>query len=124
MELFGSNIKKILIFYQKEAFLILLEIKKFLYFRKWNFLALLILKNSYIFSKENFSYISRNETLHFSAQDQKIIKSTQRKFLILQETKTPKETSYIFITRKLFLCFRKRKPQKKLFIFQEVTGKA
>ena len=46
MELSCSNLKKILIFSQKKAFL--------------------------IFLKESFFYISKNGTLHFSAQARKI----------------------------------------------------
>ena len=45
--------------------------KKSLYFRKWNFLTPPTLKFYYIFSKESFFYISRGETLHFSAEAQK-----------------------------------------------------
>ena len=37
-----------------------------------------ILRKSYIFSKESFSYISENETLHFSAQDQKLKRNPPR----------------------------------------------
>ena len=51
-----------------------------LHFRKWNFLALII-KESYVFSKESFSYISRNGTLHSSAQAQRIKKSNKKNFL-------------------------------------------
>ena len=47
MELFGSNVKKILIFSQKEAFLIFLGIKNSLYVQKWNFLALTLKKFLY-----------------------------------------------------------------------------
>ena len=74
MELFSSNIKKMLI-------------KKLL--------------KKILFSKESFSYISRNETQQFAAQAQKIKKITPRKFLILQETEAPnkffifQETFYI-----------------------------
>ena len=47
MELFGSNIKKALIFSQEEAFLIFLEVKNSLYVQKWNFLAFNIKKFLY-----------------------------------------------------------------------------
>ena len=43
---------------------------------------------SYIFSKEKFSYISGNETLHFSAQAQRIKKFDWGKFFMLQEMET------------------------------------
>ena len=97
------------------------DIKKFLYSLKY--------KNHlfYIFSKERFSYISRNETLNFSAQVQRIKKSTPRKFLILQERETSQKI-LIFSQKKALLFFRKQKPwsgnSKNLLIFQEVTWKA
>ena len=87
--------------------------KKSLYFRKWYFLAL-ILKKCNIFSKQSFSYISANETLHLSAQRQKIKTSTPRKFLIL----------LIFSQKKAALMFQEKETPKKFFIFQEVTFRA
>ena len=96
MELFGSKIKKILMFSQKEVSLYF-RIFFFLYFRKWNFLAL-ILKN---FRK----------------------RKPQKKFLIFQETEIP-ERLFIFWEMKLygppiekFLYFRKRKPRKNFLYF-------
>ena len=76
MELFDPNIKKALIFSQKNVFLIFREmeissfkiktfqgetfqtqkkniLKNFIYSRKWNFLSA-SLKNSFIFTKMNF----------------------------------------------------------------------
>ena len=111
--------------------------KNSLYFEKWNFLDL-ILKNFLYFGQqkpeknslyfrtqktENLKSLLYFEKCKFSAQAQKIKKSTPRKFLIVQETETP------LPPQKKFLCFRKRnfliflrkqKPQKVL-IFQEVT---
>ena len=58
----------------------------------------------YIFSKKKFSYISVNETQHFWAQALKIKKSIPRKFLILQETETPKKR-LIFSLKKAALMF-------------------
>ena len=43
--------------------------------------------------------------------------SQEKAFLLFQETKTPKK--HIFFKRNLFLYFRKRKPRKKILIFQE-----
>ena len=71
MELSSSNIKKMLIFSQKNVFLIFPEM----------------------------------EPCIFQPQAMKIKKSTCRKFLIFQETKTPQN----------FLCFRKQN----FLIFQE-----
>ena len=101
MKLSSSNIKKFLHFLKRKLFLYFIKRKRFLYFRKWN--------------------------LHFSAQAQRIKKSTSRKFHIFQETKTRKNFLY-FLKRRLFFYFRKRKPRngnsKKLLIFQEITCKA
>ena len=57
-------------------------------------------------SKIKNSYTSGNGTLHFPAKAQNIKKYTPRKFLMLQETETPKN-SFIF-SKKLFLYFGKR----------------
>ena len=60
MELFGSNIKKILIFSQKnKAFLIFLEMEPCPFQPKQKTPQKLA-KTFYIVSKESFSYISRN----------------------------------------------------------------
>ena len=98
--------------------------KNSLYFRKWNFLAL-ILKNllhffifqekgtrkkiSYISDNGNpkrVPYISRDGTLHFSAQASKLEKKI-----------SSEKSSYIFgkwnllvLTLRIFLHFRTRKP--------------
>ena len=76
------------------------------------------LSSSYIFLKES-SYISRNETLYFSAQARKKEKkrkkkTTLRKFLVLQEMETPQKFRILFKS-KLFLYFEKRS----FFMFQE-----
>ena len=103
-----------------------LILKRFLYFSKWNpalsgfspqiffviffyiFPQKTFSEKMYIFSKEIFSYISGNGILHFSYQAQKIKKkSAPGKLLILQETETP-NIFYIFLKRKLFLCFARR----------------
>ena len=78
------------------------NIKKKLYFLKRKLFL--------YYPKETFSYISGNTTLHFSAQDQRIQKSTPKKFLILQETETSKK----------FLIFSQKETPKKFFIFQEM----
>ena len=75
-------------------------------------------KISYIFSKERLTYISENETLHFSAQAQKIKKSIPRRFLNW-ETKTPKKF-LIFSRKKTFLMFRKTEAPKKFLISQAI----
>ena len=87
MKLSSCNIKKILYFRKWNPALLSPRQKKrihpeidSLHFRKWNFLALII-KESYVFSKESFSYISRNGTLHSSAQAQRIKKSNKKNFL-------------------------------------------
>ena len=68
------------------------------------------------------SYISRDETLNFSAQAQEKKKkkknSTSRKFLILHEMKTPQKI-LIFSQMKAVLTFWEAETPKKLFIFQE-----
>ena len=56
------------------------------------------------------SYISGNENLHCSAQ--------ARKFLIIQETETPKKTS-LFSHKKASFIFRETETPTKLLIFQE-----
>ena len=66
-----------------------------------------MLKKIFYFLK-SFSYISGNETLHFSAQAPKIKKTTQRKLFIFQETETPK----------IYFILENGNP-KKLFTFQE-----
>ena len=82
-----------------------------------------IKKNSYIFSKESISYISRNGTLHFLGQAQIIKRSISIKFLILEETETPKNL-LIFPQKKaalmllekgsqIFFYFRKQETKKK-----------
>ena len=91
--------------------------KSSLYFRKWGFLALIL----------KISYISRNGTLHFSAQARKMKKtypekisdasgnrnpeknsdiSQEKAFLIFQGTETKENSS----------CLRKRKPPKNSYI--------
>ena len=91
MELSSSNIKKIVIFSQRKLFLYFLKRKLFLYFQE---------RNPALFSP--------------SLKNKK--QFTQRKFLILQGTETPKKclvfsqkkTSIIFLeteTPKIFLIF-------------------
>ena len=81
-------------------------------------------KISYIFSNESFSYVSGNETLHFSVQARKIKKicpkkiSQEKVFLILQETKIQKKF-LIFSPEKGFLIFWKTETPKYFLIFQE-----
>ena len=140
MKFFSSNIEKNSYIFSKESFSYISgngtlhflaqdrKIKKISAPRKWNFL-ILILKNSlhlgignpekilYIFSKENFSYISGNGTLQ-NFELQKLKKSAPRKFLILQETETPRKL-LIFSQKKVVLIFRKMETPKRLFIFQE-----
>ena len=98
--------------------------KNSLYFRKWNFLAL-ILKNllhffifqeketrkkiSYISGNGNpkrVPYISRDGTLHFSAQASKLEKkiSSEKSFYIFGKW------NLLVLTLRIFLHFRKRKP--------------
>ena len=74
MELSSTNTEKILIFSQKR----------------------------YIFSKENFSYISGNETLHFSTQAQRIKKSTPRKISYALGNRSPEKISYVFSKESFF----------------------
>ena len=93
MELSSSNIKKILIFSQKSF--------------------------SYIFSKESFSYISENGTLHFSTQARKIKEIHLEKNSCISGNENPEKTSYIFLKRKLFLCFGKREPRKNSLYFRK-----
>ena len=94
MKLSSSNNKKILIFSLKKSF-------------------------SYIFSRESFCYISRNGTLHFSAQARKIKNNPPgEKFLYFRKRKPRKNFSY-FLKRKLFLYFRKREPGKKFLYFRK-----
>ena len=87
-----------------------------------------IKKNSYIFSKESISYISRNGTLHFLGQAQIIKRSTSIKFLILEETETPKNL-LIFPQKKaalmllekgsqIFFYFRKQETKKKILLLK------
>ena len=77
------------------------------------------IKKIFIFSqKKAFSYISGNETLHLSAQAQRIKKSTPRKFVLLEETETLK-TPLIFSSKKAVFMFREKRTPKKFFIFQE-----
>ena len=89
MKLSSSNVKKILIFSQRKAFLIL----------------------PYIFSKEKISCISGNETLHFSAQDRKITKIHHDKISYTSGNENSEQNFLYFPKRKLFLCFRKREPR-------------
>ena len=90
MKISCSNIKKIVIFFQKNIFLIFSQKDSF----------------SYISSKENFSsYISKNGSIHFSVQAQRIKKSTWRKFLILQEIEAPKKLPIFWKTKTLKNCF-------------------
>ena len=92
------------------------------------------LKKFLIFSQKKAFLISRNGTLHFSAQARKIKKKpTPRKsltfshnkaFLIFQETKIPNKFVIFRETKtppKNFLYFRKWKPPQN-FLFQEVTN--
>ena len=73
MELFGSNIKKILILSQKEAFLIFAEME---------FSSSNTKKYYYVSSKTTFSYIFSNETLYFLPQAQTIKEiHPEKKFL-------------------------------------------
>ena len=87
---------------------------------KRNLLAL-ILKKFLIFSKESFSYVFPNETLRFSPQARKIKETYPKKFLMLQETKTP-QFFFIFSQRKAFLIFRETEIPKKFLIFQETEA--
>ena len=109
MELSSSNIKKILIFLEMKPCTFRLQPSNF--FRNFFFYIFpqkTFSEKMYIFSKEIFSYISGNGILHFSYQAQKIKKkSAPGKLLILQETETP-NIFYIFLKRKLFLCFARR----------------
>ena len=50
----------------------------------------------YIFSKESFSYISRNGSLHFSAQTQKIKKIHPNKISYISGNGNPKRIPYTF----------------------------
>ena len=72
----------------------------------------------YIFSKESFSYIFGNGTLHFSVKAREIKKIHPEKISYTSGNRNPEKTSYIFLQRKLFLCFGKRSPEK-FFTFQE-----
>ena len=61
------------------------------------------------------SYISRNETLHFSDQDRKIKNPPQEHFLCHRKRK-PQKTSNIF-SKKAVLIFRKTENLKKNFLY-------
>ena len=74
MELSSPNIKKVLIFSPKK------EKKSF----------------SYIFSKEIFSYISGNETPHFSPQARKIKEIHHKKISYTLGNQNPKKISCAF----------------------------
>ena len=91
----ARNIKKILIFCQKEAFLIFAGIKKFLTYPETQLWSSNI-KKIWYFLKERFSYIFSNETLHFSLQARKI------------KENNPENN---------FLHFRKRKQRKNVLHF-------
>ena len=78
------------------------------------------IKNSYIFSKESFSYISENETLHFSPQAREIKKVHVKKISYTSRNGALKKL-LIFSQKKAFLIFRKTETRKQFFIFQE-TG--
>ena len=112
MELSNSNIKKIPIFLEMKPctfqpqFSKCFPKKKLLYFFNKKTRSE---KISYIFSKERFSYIAKNGSLYFSAQAQRIRKSTSRKFFILQEMETLQKLITFFSKRKLLLYFGKRK---------------
>ena len=91
--------------------------KNSLYFRKWNFLALILKKFLhflkiklllYFLKKKFFLYFRKRNPALFSPSSRKK-KSTQRKFLILQEKKIPKNF-LCFLKRKFFLYSGKRKP--------------
>ena len=70
-------------------------------------------KVSYIFSKESFSYISENETLHFSTQALKIKKTHAERISYVSRNGNAEKSSYIFLKRSYsyvsgnFLYFRK-----------------
>ena len=82
MELSSFNIKKVLMFSQKKAFL--------------------------IFSKrERFSYVYRNGTMKFSVEGLKIKEIPPRKVSYILGNRNPGKPSYIFLKRYLFLCFGK-----------------
>ena len=116
MKLFGSNIKKILIFSQKEAFLKFPEIKKSLYFWKWNILALILKKFLYFLKRKLFLYLS-NETLHFSPQAWKIKEIHPQKNFLYSRKQKPRKNLLCFLKRKLFLYFGKQKHQNKFLYF-------
>ena len=69
------------------------------------------------------SYISRNKTPHFLAQDRKIKKNTTRKKKLFCTSGNifSKYLSAIFYQKKIFFLFLKMETLKNFLIFQEVT---
>ena len=63
-----------------------------------------------------FSYISRNKTLHLSAQAQKT-KNHPKKIFYTSGNGSPKNTSYIFSKESFSYILENRNPRK-LLIFQ------
>ena len=78
-------------------------------------------------SKESFSYISRNGTLRFSSQAQKIKEIHQRKISFTSGNKNPQNFFYIFLKEilsyilgnKSFLYFRRQlaKPENQKCLY-------
>ena len=121
MELSDSKIEKFLIFSQKKASLIILEMEFCTFQPK--------IENIHT---EKVSYLLYSGKIELTNSNIKkfLIFSRKKAFLIFRETKTPKK--FLTFPRKdLFIYYRKRKPRKnslyfrkwkpkKFFIFQEM----
>ena len=94
MEVSSSNIKKILIFSQKKTFLMFSQKKAFLIFPK-----------------------TERCTFQSKLEKEKIIHPEKNSYI--SENRNPAKTSYIFLKRRLFLCFRKSEPRKNSLYFRK-----
>ena len=99
-------LKRFLYFLKRKLFLYFSKRKLFLYSRERNFLAL-------VKKKEIIFYISRNGTLHFSAQALKLKEIHSGKIYCTSGNGNPLK----------ILIFQQTETLKKLLIFQEVTYK-
>ena len=101
--------------------------KKFLYFRKWNFLALILTKFLYFRKRRLFLYVQKWNPALFSPDLKNKNIYSEKNFLYFRKLLGASEkNSYVFLQRKLFLYFRKRKPRRKSFKYKKtfyISGK-